>query len=264
MGLGNRNLLPTFFSLKSLVLGLLLFLPLLCPGQDLPSSAGRLVLMTEEFPPYNFSASGLTQGTSVDIIREICKRLALDHPIAGLQVMPWPRAYKRLLNEPDTVLFAMTRTTEREKLFKWVGPISQARNVLLARKIRNIHLKTITDALVYHIGVIEDDAGEQILIKAGIPRNLLDRAQDVRSNMLKLQSGRIDLFAYDFNVCNWTAKSLGMVPGDFDVALVIQKGEHYFGFNRTIDDRIVQRFQQELDAMKEDGSYQRIMDSYLK
>ena len=233
-------------------------------AQNLPAGIQDLKMMTEEFPPYNFLEGTKPCGTSIDIMALICQRLKLEPAFAGLQILPWPRAYKRLLHEPNTVLFAMTRTKEREKLFKWVGPISTARNVLLARKDRHIRLAKLAEARNYRIGVIPDDAGEQLLLQAGVPATQLDAAQDARSNLLKLHSGRIDLFAYDLNVSLWLLKNLGFDPADFEVVLPIQDGEHYFAFNCSTDNAIIQAFQRELDSLKHDGSYRRIMNHYLR
>jgi polar amino acid transport system substrate-binding protein len=162
-----------------------------------------------------------------------------------LQVLPWPRAYKRLENEPGTVLFAMTRTAQREKLIKWVGPISTARNVLVARKDRQIRLSNLGEAAAWRIGVIQDDAFEQLLWSAGIPAERLGQALDLNANLLKLQSGHIDLFAYDENVCRWQMRSLGMNPAKYETVWVVQA------------------FQRALDELKETGAYHRIMDAYL-
>lgn len=45
-----------------------------------------------------------------------------------------PRAYQIALEDENIVLFGTTQTEARRTIFKWVGPLSQKRDVLVARK----------------------------------------------------------------------------------------------------------------------------------
>ena len=53
-----------------------------------------LQLLTEELPPLNFTEGDEIRGLSVDLVREIQRRLGKDYPI---QVVPWARGYHALL-----------------------------------------------------------------------------------------------------------------------------------------------------------------------
>ena len=77
-------------------------------------------IMSEELSPFNHTEDGKVTGFSSEIVLEICERVGHAKTI---QVMPWARAYKSILNEDNKVLFSTTRTANREDLFKWVGPI---------------------------------------------------------------------------------------------------------------------------------------------
>lgn len=52
----------------------------------------------------------------------------------------------------DAVLFSTTRTEHREDLFKWVGPISDIKAVVLARVDSGIVIKEPIDMAKYRIG----------------------------------------------------------------------------------------------------------------
>jgi len=102
--------------------------------------------MSEQFPPFNFEENGQLKGTSVDLIALILERLNSKQNRNDIEILPWGRSYQKLLKEMNTVLFVVTRTKTRENLFKWVGPISDAKDVFLARKDKRITIKTIDDA----------------------------------------------------------------------------------------------------------------------
>ncbi|MBF4254708.1 amino acid ABC transporter substrate-binding protein, partial [Vibrio anguillarum] len=79
----------------------------------------------------------------------------------------------------DGVLFSTTRTSHREELFHWVGPIDEIKVAVIARKGSNIKLGEPLEITSYKIGVIKDDVGEQMLLQYGVPRDSMQEATDV-------------------------------------------------------------------------------------
>jgi polar amino acid transport system substrate-binding protein len=230
-----------------------------------PVLADSLVLMSEEFPPYNFTDNnGDRKGTSIDLMVLILERMNSQKTRKDIEMLPWTRAYQKIQKEKNTVLFAMVKTTEREKLFKWVGPISTANNALIARKSQKIKIGSIEDAKKYTIGVVRDAAAAELVRKAGIPWENLNVVAKPEQNILKLERGRIDLIAYDEIVTRWILRDKGMKPEDFETVYLLEKGEHYFAFNKDTPDALIQRMQAILDDLKKEGKYQEILDKYLK
>lgn len=238
-----------------------LFLPAsVCRG----ISVDNLTLMSEQFPPFNFEESGRLQGTSIDLMELILEKVSSKLTRKDITLLPWARGYNALLTENNTVLFVVTRTSEREHLFKWVGPISTARNVLIARKDRHISLKSVAEARKYKIGVVRQDAGEQLVVKAGIALETLDRTSEALANIRKLDKGRIDLFAYDEAVTHWLMQKNGINPNDFETVAVTKKGYHFFAFHKNTPDELIRKFQQALEQLKKEGACDKIMALYLK
>lgn len=229
------------------------------------SPADDLVLMTEQFPPYNFETDDGLAGTSVDLMVEVLRKVGSRLTRKHIVLLPWARGYQTVLKKKNTVLFAMTRTDERDSLFKWVGPISRARNVLIARKDRHIRVDSPGDVLGYRIGAVRDDAGGQLVMKTtGIPYIELDIAPTPVANVWKLHLGRIDLFAYDENVTRWIVKKQGLDPDAFESVWLMAEGFHYFAFNRETPDSLIRLFQNAVDELKANGFHGRILKRYLK
>lgn len=227
-------------------------------------SAAPLTILTEEFPPYNYTEDGHIQGISTDILRLMLAEAGMDVPVESFQVLPWSRAYQDVLSHPDTLIFSVTRTKEREGLFKWIGPIAPNSNVLLARKDRKIVIQDFRQTLHLRVGAIRDDAGEQLLVARGYPLKWIDLTSDARSNMLKLESGRIDLFAYPETVFKWLVAQNRKNVDDYETVFVLHEGHVYFAVNRNTPDETVEKLQKALDALKETGKVQEIIDSYLR
>ena len=93
---------------------------LLVLGLSAAVPARSLQFYTEEYPPLNYSRDGRPVGLAVDLVRELFERTG-DH--GRISVVPWARGYQAAQLEPNTALFVTMRTAERERLFKWVGPV---------------------------------------------------------------------------------------------------------------------------------------------
>lgn len=224
--------------------------------------------MTEEYPPYNFSEDGVTKGISVDILIESAAMVGGELTHKNVELQPWARAYRNTLIKPNMVLFSMTRTERRETLFKWVGPISKTRIVVLARKSSGIEIKSSLDLAQFKIGVIRDDVGEQLLISEGIPRDSMQESSYAETLAEQLQKGRIDLWAYEENVAKWWIQGAGYQAKDFEPVYVLQEGELYYAFNTHVEDEVINSLQQGLDKLKSTKNehditlYQAILNRY--
>lgn len=90
--------------------------------QAFPSSPEIYYGMTEDFPPFNFEEKGKITGFSTEIARHIFKKNQLT---VSFKLWPWARSYNAALKKPYHFVYTTSRTPDREKLFKWVGPIAK-------------------------------------------------------------------------------------------------------------------------------------------
>ena len=223
---------------------------------------GDIRFVTEDYPPYNMMVKNELKGISVDLLMKVGGLLKSNLKNDDISLFPWARSYKIALKEKNTCLFATTRSSSRENLFKWVGPIAPNRISVFALKQRGIKVKDVKDLMGYRIGVVRNDIGHQLAQKNG----LMD-TQAVTlnvSNMRKLKRGRIDVWIYDENVAKWQIKLNGYSSDEFEVVYVLEKSDLYYAFNKNTSDKIVKDFQKALDQLKTDGTHQKILNKYLK
>lgn len=219
-------------------------------------------IMTENLPPFNFiNDKNEVVGISVDIAEEIMKNNKDVYPI---KVMPWSRAYKEIINKPNKVLFSMTRTPQREYMFKWVGPVSSSSWVFYAKSDANIVINSLEDAKndKYKIGTYFDDVKEGYL-KDNEFYNLYSVPNDAL-NLKKLIKGRINLWVEGEVQGLYTAKQLKIDSSKIKKVFTIKDAQLYIAFSRTTPNSVINQWQEKLDMMKKDGRYQAIMDKYLK
>lgn len=87
-----------------------------------------LIAVTEPWPPYNtFSNDDTADGAHALIVQ---RALALSGLQAQTGVYPWARAMALAQSRPNTLLFSLARTPERESKFIWIGKLSQTQQFL--------------------------------------------------------------------------------------------------------------------------------------
>lgn len=237
---------------------ILLMLVSLCFFASQALAAEQLTILTENLPPLNFVENGTLVGSSVEIVKEIQKRTGSDEPI---QVYPWARAYKMALEEENVVLFGMTYTDDRSKLFKWVGPLATKRDILLARKDAPFSITSLEDAKnVERIGTLRDDVRGKLLEKMGFTN--LEPVSDEQNNAQKLALERIDLWAYKKPGFRTVCKLAEVDPDLFVEVAHLKESELKIAFSKKTSDAIVARWQQAFDGMVQDGTVQRIKDKW--
>jgi len=222
-----------------------------------------LVLLTENFPPYNMAKNGKNfaqdeniDGIAVDIVREMFKRADITYSLTLR--FPWERIYKIALEKPGYGVFVMARLPDREKLFKWVGPIGPDDWIMLARADSKITLETLNDARKYKIGAYKGDAIAETLAKQGLKPVVVLRDQD---NAKKLVNGQIDLWATGDPAGRYLARQDGVTG--LKTVLRFNSAELYLALNRNVPDDAVAKLQAALDQMRKDGVVEEIMARYL-
>ena len=190
------------------------------------------------------------------------KRLQISYNVKSL---PWKRGYKYLSDEPDVVLFTVTRTPHRENLFKWAGPIITSNLVFFAKRDSKIEIKRLEDAKkIDKIGLVQGYSVEKLLRQHGFT-NLDTVSGSETTNPLKLMNGRIGLWATVDLVGIHHAKLQGVHPKNMKIVYVISKDQHkYIAFSKQISDEIVQQWQNVLDRLKQDGTYEKFLNKWIK
>jgi len=222
-----------------------------------------LVLLTENFPPYNMAKNGKNfavdeniEGIAVEIVRETFKRAGVQYSLTLR--FPWERIYKLALEKPGYGVFVMARLPDRETLFKWVGPIGPDDWVMLARADSQLVLTALQEARKYRIGAYKGDAIAQTLAKQGLAPVLVLRDQD---NAKKLVVGQIDLWATGDPAGRFLARQEGVTG--LKTVLRFNSTELYLALNKEVPDEVVARLQTALDQLRKEGKVDEIMARYL-
>jgi polar amino acid transport system substrate-binding protein len=231
-------------------------------------SATDMTYYTEQNPPFNFEENGTLQGISIDLLELITEKTGDKVSREEVRLVPWTEAYQAALTQNKTVVFTTARIPEREQSFKWVGPIYSATNAIFARPDSGIVIDNPDDLREYQIGVIVDDVAVQQLLDAGVNESQLAYETDVSTIIDKLESGEIDLWAYQKESGRYfTWQATGNAYA-FRIVSTLPALEGYFAFSKDVPDATIQSFQQAMDSLRAEkdamgiSTYERVLGRY--
>lgn len=233
-------------------------LPVLCAALAAPAAwcaAPKLILTAEATYPAVMEEGGRVTGHAAEKIHEIMRRAGIDY---SMRIMPWKRAYMLALTQSQTCVFMTTRTPEREALFKWIGPISQADWVLYGRADRSYAIKTVEDARGLRIGAYNGDVRGEYLATRGY---LVDFVQNDDSNPKKLMLDRIDLWVNSTRSSRPLLAQLGLT-GKIVPVVTFHQAKLYLACHLSVDEAVTARMQAAFKAMEVDGTYKAIEQKF--
>lgn len=220
----------------------------------------QLTIYCEDDPPFQIvNKDGSLSGLTVDVCKEIQKRVGSTDKI---QVVPWARGLNEVNTKPNTILFSMTRTAERNPLYKWVGPVNEISFALYSKSDSNIKINNLNDAKkLKAIGVYNQDVRDQYLTKQGFTN--LERVTDNNINIKKVMTNRLDVYADSNDSYKSNAVAAGYKESDLKPVYVFMKSQLYIAMSKETPTETVNKWNKALEDMKKDGSFKKIYDKYF-
>jgi polar amino acid transport system substrate-binding protein len=165
------------------------------------------------------------------------------------------------LEEENVLLFGTSQTLNRLSKFKWVGPLSTKRDILIARKNAGFKIDSLADAKkVGRIGTVRDDTREEYLKELGFEN--LESVSDEKLNAQKLKLGRIDLWVYKVPGLRTVCELAKVDPDQFEEVLHLRKTDTSMAFSLKTPDSIVDRWRGAFNAMISDGTIEAIRNKW--
>ncbi len=246
--------------------GLLLAVLMLLAGFSCAVPDGKLRIITEDNPPFNFADErGNITGQSTEIVRSLMGKTGTD---SSIELMSWSKGYQIVQNQPNTMIYSTSRIPFREQMFKWVGPIGFADEWFYARRGSNIKISSLDDARkLKSIAVYKDDSNQLYLLEHGFTN--LDVSENDVQCIKKLMDGKVDVWLGPAQGFSFLAYEAGVNPAEIEPVSYVRRAEWYIAFNRLTPDATIQAWQTALDDMKKAARadtcsvYDNIITSYI-
>ena len=222
-------------------------------------SVPKLTVVTEDFPPYNYLVKKQPSGLAVEVLQAVLAELQLQPEI---QFLPWARAYRKALTQPNVLIFSIARIPEREAQFHWIGEVAPYRTALYKLARNPIRIKSLEEAKQYDVGVSQEDVIYTFLKSEGFTR--LDVIGSDLLNIRKLKYKRVPLIAYDEAAFNFAMKT-DRNPDTFERVLNIEplSGSLFMALSLDSDPELIAGFTAALAKIKAEGRYEKIFERYF-
>lgn len=223
---------------------------------DMTLAVAKLRFVSVDFPPYTYQTPTGGAGAMYDVVKEIGKRLGQP---ADIHFVPWARARLETENNPNMGIIPLARTPEREDKYKWIIHILDDPYVLVALKDSKFNIADLEAAKKLNVGVLAGSAAEPLLQRLGFQH--VEAASTDVQNVTKLKLGRLDAWVAPYS-CRGQYREGGLGNEDLRTGAVLTMLHEYLGGSKTLDDALVNKWRQEFNKMKKDGSYAAIMKKY--
>lgn len=222
-------------------------------------AAVTIEAVVDEYPPYNyFDENAQLTGISIDILHELRRRSGVE---VTLTPMAWPKAYGQALHKPNILLIDVARSKRREKLFTWIGKVGNFTVYLYKlRKREDIRLQSLEDAMSLRVGGVKRYDTTVWLRQQRVP--ILELIYNWQG-LSMLQLGHLDLMPYEEIALAYDAARLNYPVRDFVKAMKIRELSIEFALSQGSDPETAKRLRQHFEAMRKDGTIQRIYDQYV-
>lgn len=247
--------------MKNILFLILLLVKVLFGGE-------KITIMTEEFPPFNYTENGEITGVSTEIVEAVFKEAGLEYEI---KVFPWSRTFNEAQREKNSAIFSVMRLPEREKLFKWVGELVVPKFSVFALKYRDdIVVNSFQDLKKYKMGTAKDDARERFFLKQGFVAGVnIDQVAGTESNsqnLKKLEIKRIDLWPMPDAVAEYIVRKEGKDPSQLLRRVYaldeLSKTGYFLAMNKGTSDEVVLKLQTAMKKLKKSGYIGRILEKW--
>ncbi|MCO5365043.1 transporter substrate-binding domain-containing protein [Pseudomonas alliivorans] len=235
---------------------------LLCLLLSAPARADHYQVVTEEWPPYNYSENGQITGMTTEIVRAIMNVTGHDLTIV---LAPSMRASLILKMRPRTIMYSMFRTPEREHVYKWVGPILEEAihpyQLAAAPPVTSLeqllHAPQITTR---HAGLLPD-----MLQSLGF-KNLDKSATESVQLYRMLLSDRTAIIIGDTDAgVAYQSRQLNIAPGTLrQIPIELYRSSLYIAFSRDCEDDVVDSWSSALETLRQSGELERIQRRYTQ
>ncbi len=219
-----------------------------------------LMIYTEDYAPLSFrNEQGEISGFGTDLVREILSRRG---EFYNIQLTSWSNAYQLASLNRNVCLYTMERTTARENLFQWVGPIGSNTSFFYTRTGSGIELESIEDAKqLAHVGVVENWFSTQTLIEEGFTN--LTTVSTPEELVHLLMNNEVDAVVITNITFPAILENLQYAYSDVEENLELMSTDFYISFSKETSTVIVEEWQESLNAIKADGTFQFIHDKWL-
>ncbi|GGD53937.1 substrate-binding periplasmic protein [Lacimicrobium alkaliphilum] len=204
-----------------------------------------LQVVTELSPPAQTIIDNKVSGSVTDKVRQILTKAELK---GDFYIYPWARAFNLASKQPNTLIYAMARTPEREQQFQWIGQVGEYRLGLLRLASNNeAAISSLENAKSFVTAVQREDVAVEFLRKKGFEegKSLLI-TPDITASWELLLKGKVDFIIEDPDAKQGMLADFGLNQAHVTMAWMIPElaKPTWLAASLSTDSSLVERLRQ--------------------
>lgn len=153
-----------------------------------------LTLFSDIWPPFQqLNLQGRLEGVAATKVKQTLTQANWPYE---LHVVPWARALKKVEEEPNRLIFSISRTLEREKQFQWIAPLARIQTGLVALSDRkDIRIEHPSDIKQFKLVLKRHESTSSYFYTLGFDANTdIIYVNSSLQALELLKSGRADIY----------------------------------------------------------------------
>jgi len=240
---------------------LILILLLVIPSTITFATTADDISIVTEASSFAFLEGDEVKGTGTELVREVIESADLSYKIS---ILPWARAYRDATTMPNTLIYALSRTQERENKFHWVGKIlALDYKFYRLTSRRDIVASDLNSLKKYKVVVNRSDIAAQFLERQAF-KNIF-YASSLELELKLLLAYRVDLMILSANGIKQNLATTNIDSAQLEPIFDIDEisTSTYMAFSKQTPIHIVEKARKAYTEIVRDGRYQKIMASRL-
>ncbi|WP_110649316.1 transporter substrate-binding domain-containing protein [Salinicola peritrichatus] len=219
------------------------------------------------YPPFEYrNADGELAGFEIDLGNELCQRAKLN---CEWVVQGWDGIIPGLLSRKyDAIMSSMRITPARERQVLFTEPYAMSPKVWVARRGTEVSIDDPNSLKGLSVGVQRGTTQDAYITQRYADTLDIQRYATAADVALDLESQRLDLAFLNYPVA---LDTLGIGKADSEYVQIgprIDRPESIFGRGNAIavrprDEALAEAFNQALDSVYADGSFEALMNQYF-
>ncbi len=244
----------------SLMLSVLVWVSPLYATETQQQHNAPLQFVTQHFPPFSYIEQGQVAGPARMLIDRVCEELKqrCEH-----QLLPWERSQRLLELAEADAMYVIGWNSERDQVLRFSSALLSTEYGFFVRGDDPLSQLTPEGLQGYQVAVMRASNTSyslQSLQQQGHAFEIIE-VTDSQTAFRLLAVGRVDAVYSNREVGRVIIGQLQLA--DLHYALVHRKLDYFVGFNATaVSQAWVNRFNQQLKKLQQQGEVQRILDRY--
>ncbi|WP_228568549.1 basic amino acid ABC transporter substrate-binding protein [Campylobacter sputorum] len=208
------------------------------------------------YPPFEYiDQNSKITGFDIDLIDELSKRIGFKYEIVNMGFDALIPALKS--GKIDAIAAAMSATPQRIKAVDFTNPYYTTENLFI-KKSSNTAINSKYDLKGKKIGVqlgtVQEIAAREIKDSKVVP------TKDIFNSIMALKNNKVDAVLVDSSI------GYGYLNKNNDLAEFLKEPDGSEGFSIAFDKNkhteLIKKINEEVDKMKQDGTYEKLLKQY--